>query len=416
MITVKEAKHIILENTQDFGIEEIPFIEAFGRVLKEDIIADRDFPPFNRVAMDGIAINHRFFEHGVRDFKIEGIQAAGSPQQTLDNAANCYEVMTGAVLPNNTDTVIRYEDVDINTLVATITIDEIKEGQNIHRKGSDKSKGTILIKKNTIISAAEIGVLATVGKATVKVAKQPKVMIVSTGDELVDVNENPLNHQIRRSNVYTLVSLLNDLKIPADTAHITDEKQILKEKIESYLKEYNVLLFSGAVSKGKFDFLPEVLDELGVEKLFHRVSQRPGKPFWFGISGALSINDTVVTDKRLENKYQKNTIVFAFPGNPVSTFVNCLVYFYPWYKKSIGVSSEEKTATLAKDITFKPNLSCFLQVKLTSENGQIYATPIQGNGSGDLASLVEADGFIELPKTEDIAFKKGSVFPIIRYR
>nr|BFF39318.1 molybdopterin molybdotransferase MoeA [Tenacibaculum mesophilum] len=396
MITVKEAKHIILENTQDFGIEEIPFLKAIGRVLKEDIVADRDFPPFNRVAMDGIAINHRFFEHGVRDFKIEGVQAAGSPQQTLDNAANCYEVMTGAVLPNNTDTVIRYEDVDINTLVATITIDEIKEGQNIHTQGSDKSEGTILIKKNTIISAAEIGVLATVGKATVKVAKQPKVMIVSTGDELVDVNEYPLDHQIRRSNVYTLVSLLNDLKIPADTAHITDEKQILKENIASFLQEYDVLLFSGAVSKGKFDFLPEVLDELGVKKLFHRVSQRPGKPFWAG-----------VTD---------NCKVFAFPGNPVSTFVNCLVYFYPWYYKSIGVQQEKQTATLAKDITFKPNLSCFLQVKLTSENGQVYATPIQGNGSGDLASLVEAGGFIELPKTEEIEFKKGSVFPILTYR
>jgi len=396
MITVEEAKHIILKNTQDFGIEEIPFLEAVGRVLKEDIVADRDFPPFNRVAMDGIAINHRFFEHGVRDFKIEGIQAAGSPQQTLDNAANCYEVMTGTVLPNNTDTVIRYEDVEINTLVATITIDEIKEGQNIHTQGSDKSEGTILIKKNTIISAAEIGVLATVGKATVKVAKQPKVMIVSTGDELVDVNENPLDHQIRRSNVYTLVSLLNDLKIPAETAHITDEKQILKEKIESYLKEYDVLLFSGAVSKGKFDFLPEVLDGLGVKKLFHRVSQRPGKPFWFGTTN--------------------NCNVFAFPGNPVSTFVNCLVYFYPWHYKSVGVSSKEKTAILAKDITFKPNLSCFLQVKLTSENGQVYATPIQGNGSGDLASLVEADGFIELPKTEKIEFKKGSVFPTLTYR
>ncbi len=396
MITVAKAKHIILENTQNFGIEEIPFLQAIGRVLKEDIVADRDFPPFNRVAMDGIAINHRFFEHGIRDFKIEGIQAAGSPQKTLDNAANCYEVMTGAVLPNNTDTVIRYEDVDINTLVATITIDEIKEGQNIHRKGSDKSKGTILIKKNTIISAAEIGVLATVGKATVKVAKQPKVMIVSTGDELVDVNENPLDHQIRRSNVYTLVSLLNNLKIPAETAHITDEKSILKEKIESYLKQYDVLLFSGAVSKGKFDFLPEVLDELGVQKLFHRVSQRPGKPFWFG-----------TTD---------NCNVFAFPGNPVSTFVNCMVYFYPWYLKSTGLHSEEKTAVLAKNITFKPNLSCFMQVKLTSENGQVYATPIQGNGSGDLASLVEADGFIELPKTEEVTFKKGSVFPILTYR
>ncbi|WP_231517307.1 molybdopterin molybdotransferase MoeA [Tenacibaculum sp. 47A_GOM-205m] len=396
VITVQEAKHIILENTQDFGIEEIPFLEAAGRVLKEDIVADRDFPPFNRVAMDGIAINHRFFEYGVRDFKIEGIQPAGAPQQTMENAAHCYEVMTGAVLPNNCDTVIRYEDVSVNTLMATVNIDDITENQNIHAQGSDKKKDTILIKKNTIISAAEIGVLATVGKATVKVAKQPKVLIVSTGDELVDVNENPLDHQIRRSNVYTLVSLLNNLKIPAETAHITDEKSVLKEKIESYLKEYDVLLFSGAVSKGKFDFLPEVLDGLGVKKLFHKVLQRPGKPFWAG-----------TTD---------NCNVFAFPGNPVSTFVNCLVYFYPWYYKSVGVQQETQTAILAKDITFKPNLSCFMQIKLTSENGQVYATPIQGNGSGDLASLVEADGFIELPKTEEVTFKKGSVFPLIRYR
>lgn len=396
MITVAKAKHIILESIQEFGIEEIPFLESLGRVLKEDIVADRDFPPFNRVAMDGIAINYRFFEQGLRNFKIEGIQAAGSPQQTLDNAANCYEVMTGAVLPNNCDTVIRYEDVDINTSVSTVTVDEIKEGQNIHTQGSDKNEGTILIKKNTIISAAEIGVLATVGKSTVKVAKQPTVMIVSTGDELVDVNENPLDHQIRRSNVYTLVSLLNNLKIPAKTAHITDEKSVLKEKIESYLEEYDVLLFSGAVSKGKFDFLPEVLDELGVQKLFHRVSQRPGKPFWAG-----------VTD---------NCNVFAFPGNPVSTFVNCLVYFYPWYYKSIGLQQETQTAILADDISFKPNLTCFMQVKLTLENGQVYATPILGNGSGDLASLVNADGFIELPKTEETAFKKGSIFPILTYR
>ncbi|WP_428743553.1 molybdopterin molybdotransferase MoeA [Tenacibaculum sp.] len=396
MITVEEAKHIILENTQDFGIEEIPFLEAVGRVLKEDIVADRDFPPFNRVAMDGIAINHRFFEYGVRDFKIEGIQPAGAPQQTMENTSNCYEVMTGACLPNNTDTVIRYEDVDINTLMATINIDEITKGQNIHVQGSDKTKEDVLIKKNTIISAAEIGVIATVGKAMVKVAKQPKVMIVSTGDELVDTHETPLAHQIRRSNVYTLVSLLNDLKIPADTAHIADERSVLKEKIASFLQEYDVLLFSGAVSKGKFDFLPEVLDELGVKKLFHRVSQRPGKPFWAG-----------VTD---------NCNVFAFPGNPVSTFVNCLVYFYPWYKKSVEIPSKEKTAILADNITFKPNLSCFLQVKLTSENGQVYATPIQGNGSGDLASLVEADGFIELPKTEEIEFKKGSVFPTLTFR
>ena len=395
MISVENALQTILESAQNFGVEEIPFIRSVGRILKENIVADRDFPPFNRVSMDGIAIDFLQFKNGQKSFKIEGIQAAGSEQISLENSENCIEVMTGAVLPKNTNAVIRYEDVVIENNIATIQINEIKERQNIHPKGKDGKTGDNLIKENTIISAAEIGVLATVGKSTVKVAKQPKVMIVSTGDELVGVDEIPLEHQIRRSNVFTLVSLLERLKIPSETAHITDDKPILKEKIKSFLEDYDVLLFSGAVSKGKFDFLPEVLDELGVEKLFHRVEQRPGKPFWFGRT--------------------KNCKVFAFPGNPISTFVNCLAYFYPWYYKSVGVKQEEETAILNADVSFKPNLTYFLQVKLSYRFGHLIATPVSGNGSGDLASLVKTDAFIQLPK-DQAEFKKGEVFTIIRYR
>lgn len=412
MIPVTTAKQLILQNSQDFGIEEIPFLQSVGRVLKEDIRADRDFPPFNRVAMDGIAINYRFFEQGNRAFKIDGIQPAGSPQKTMSNASFCYEVMTGAVLPNNCDTVIRYEDVNLNNGTATIMVDEIKEAQNIHTQGKDGLLGNLLIPKNTIISSAEIGVLATVGKAYVTVAKLPKIMIVSTGDELVDVTETPQVHQIRRSNVFTLVALLQELKIPSETAHITDSKEVLKNKIAAFLKEYDVLLFSGAVSKGKFDFLPEVFEELKVEKLFHKVTQRPGKPFWFGSSTPETISD------RNENntKNHRKTIVFAFPGNPISTYVNCLVYFYDWYKKSMGIQLQETKAILAEDVTFKPTLTYFLQVKLANENGLLKAYPIKGNGSGDLASLVHTDGFIELPKTTQLVFKKGQSFPIIKYR
>ncbi len=412
MISVQEARNTILHNTVDFGMEEIPFMESVGRVLKETIVADRDFPPFNRVAMDGIAINHIHFKNGQRNFKIEGIQPAGGEQLSMQNPENCIEVMTGAVLPNNCDTVIRYEDVILENGIATITVDNINNSQNIHPKGKDKTQGAILINKNTLISPAEIGIIATVGKSTIKVAKQPKVMIVSTGDELVAVHETPLAYQIRRSNVYTLVSLLDELNIPSETAHITDNKTILKEKIAGYLQEYDVLLFSGAVSKGKFDFLPEVLTELGVAKLFHKVAQRPGKPFWFGIADALSISEQDVYQDGGNNK----TIVFAFPGNPVSTFVNCLVYFYPWYYKSVILKQSKQFAILAEDVNFKPNLTYFSQVKLENVNGQLLATPIKGNGSGDLASLIEADGFIEIAKTEQVEFKKGTIFPLIRYK
>ena len=395
MISIKEAKNIILNSTQNFGVEEVSFLKSVGRILKENIDADRDFPPFNRVSMDGIAINYTPFKNGKRSFEIEGIQAAGSEQITLKNTENCIEVMTGAVLPNNCDTVIRYEDVTIKNRVATINIDAITNKQNVHQKGKDRKTKDILINQNKTISAAEIGVLATVGKSKVKVAKLPKVMIVSTGDELVGVDETPEAHQIRRSNVFTLVSLLERLHIPSETSHITDDKPILKSKIKSYLQQYDVLLFSGAVSKGKFDFLPEIFEELGVEKLFHKVAQRPGKPFFYGKT--------------------QHCNVFGFPGNPISTFVNCLAYFYPWYYKSVGLETKEETAILTEDVFFKPNLEYFLQVKLSDKFGHILATPIRGNGSGDLASLVNADAFIHLPK-DVTEFKKGGNYPIIRYR
>jgi molybdopterin molybdotransferase len=395
MISVAQALQTVLNSTQGFGVEEVPFLKSVGKVLKEDIVADRDFPPFNRVSMDGIAINHRFFEHGIIDFNVEGIQAAGAEQKTMTIDSNCMEVMTGAVLPINTDTVIRYEDVQIKNGIASINLKILELGKNIHSKGKDRIQGDLLIEKNTIISAAEIGVIATVGKATVKVAKTPKVIIVSTGDELVEVNENPLAHQIRRSNAFTLVSLLKKLGIKAKTSHIADDKEVLQQKIANYLKKYDVLIFSGAVSKGKFDFLPAVLAELKVEKLFHRITQRPGKPFWYGV--------------------KNNKPVFAFPGNPISTFVNCLAYFYPLYYKSVGIKIKEEMAILGEDVSFKPSLTYFLQVKLENKFGHLVAFPITGNGSGDLASLIKTDAFIQLPN-DRVEFKKGEVFPILKYR
>ncbi len=395
MISVEEALHTILNNTQNFGVEKIPFLQSTGRVLKEDVLADRDFPPFNRVAMDGIAINYRYFEYGVRDFLIGETQAAGAPQKTMDTASNCMEVMTGAVLPENTDTVIRYEDVTINNGMATINVDTLTLGQNVHKRGKDKKEGDVLIPMNRIITAAEIGVIATVGKDKVQVARTPHIIIVSTGDELVEVDQIPEAHQIRRSNAFTLVALLEKLQINAETAHITDNKEQLKEKIATYLEEYDALLFSGAVSKGKFDYLPEVLEELGVEKLFHRVAQRPGKPFWFGQRNGKS--------------------VFAFPGNPISTYVNCLAYFYPWFAKATGYRLEEEIVILGEDVMFKPALTYFLQARIEIKYGHLVAIPVRGNGSGDLASLAEADGFIQLPK-EQTEFKKGETHPFIRYR
>jgi len=230
----------------------------------------------------------------------------------------------------------------------------------------------------------------------VKVAKLPKIAIVSTGDELVNVSEIPAPYQIRKSNVHTLASALKNFELSPDLFHIADDKEKLRQKIKSLLENYDVLMFSGAVSKGKFDYLPEILNELEVQKLFHKVKQRPGKPFWFG--------------------KKEQTTIFAFPGNPVSAFVSCLRYFVPWLHKSLDVvQNNEDFAVLAEDFYFKPELTYFLQVKIKNKAGVLLAYPIAGNGSGDLANLTENDAFIELPSSKS-EFKKGDFFPIVQYR
>ncbi|UCE93616.1 MAG: molybdopterin molybdotransferase MoeA [Flavobacteriaceae bacterium] len=396
LITVSEALRIVLGQTEDFGIEEVDFNLSLGRVLKESIKADRDLPPFDRVSMDGIALNSKIFNSGQREYHIENIQPAGSKQLSLENEANCIEAMTGGILPKGTDAVIPYELISLENSVAKVKIDEIRYFQNIHKKGLDRKQGEELIPINTKISSAEIGVLATVGKNKVKVARNPKIAIISTGDELVNVDQTPEPYQIRKSNVHTLSALLQNENLEASIFHITDNKALLKSQITHLLNVFDVLMFSGAVSKGKFDFLPEVLDELGVEKYFHKVKQRPGKPFWFG-------------------KKNKATI-FAFPGNPVSTFVSCLKYFMPWYLKSQGLDYTNRDhAFLGDDVTFKPELTYFLQVKINNEEGRMMANPVSGNGSGDLANLTLNDAFLELPADKDL-FKKGEIFPIIQYR
>ncbi len=395
-ISVEEAIDLVLGAAESFGTESIDFKESQGRVLKEIIKADREMPPFDRVSMDGIAINFSAYQSGKRAFQIENIQAAGSEQLTLNRTENCLEAMTGAMLPKGSDTIIPYELVNIENGVAHIAVEDVQHFQNIHKKGLDRKKNEILIPKNTRISAAEIGVLATVGKTTVRVAKLPNIAIVSTGDELVNVSETPALYQIRKSNVHTLASALDNYQLSPDLFHIADDKEKLRQKIKSLLDNYDVLMFSGAVSKGKFDYLPEILNELGVQKLFHKVKQRPGKPFWFG-------------------KKDKTTI-FAFPGNPVSAFVSCMKYFTTWLHKSLELDQKnEAFAVLAEDFYFKPELTYFLQVKIKNEAGILTAFPIAGNGSGDLANLTHNDAFLELP-SERSEFKKGEAFPIVQYR
>ena len=397
MITVEQAEQIILGRLNNYGFETVVIAEAPGRVLAEDIRADRDLPPFNRVTMDGIAIAHRDIVDGIDSFIIKGTQAAGHEPINLNNPGECIEIMTGAALPPAADTVIRYEDIEIANGKAILIDSATVKGQNIHQKGNDKKRGDILATAGQLITPAIISLAVSVGKFQLIVKKLPKVLIISSGDELVDVCDTPNAYQIRRSNNYTIQAALKQHGLETSMLHIPDDFTITKQKIQESFECYDVLLLSGGVSMGKFDHIPKALSDSGIDKLFHKVRQRPGKPFWFG-------------------RGNNGKLVFAFPGNPVATFMCLHRYFLPWLNKTLGLAHDpEIYAILDRDFTFELPLQYFLQVKLSySKTGHIIATPVEGNGSGDFANLADADAFMELPLAVN-EFKKGEAFRIYKF-
>ncbi|HEX8039875.1 MAG TPA: molybdopterin molybdotransferase MoeA [Chryseosolibacter sp.] len=396
MVTVKEATEIIFNHLFDPGVIRVRLAEVRGMVLAEAISADRDFPPFDRVAMDGIAIDHGQWLKGMRTFQVEGTQAAGQPRQSLQHAEHCMEVMTGAILPSGCNAVIRYEDVNLSGQQATVRLASVMPFQNIHRQAADARKGDVLLEAGTRVSPAEVALLASVGKQEVEVFAFPKVAIISTGDELVDVGVVPAAHQIRRSNTYALQAALSGLGASASVFHLPDDRSEMEQELNDLVARHEVLILSGGVSKGKFDFVPEVMEKAGIHKVFHQVSQKPGKPFWFGSS-------------------RSGKIAFALPGNPVSTFMCFYKYVRPWILKSLRQNVEEASAMLASDFSFSQPLTYFLQVSVKNEGGRLVARPVPGAGSGDFANLKNVDGFLELP-LEKSDFKAGEVYSYIPFR
>lgn len=392
MISVPEALATVLLQRQEYGSETLALSQAGNRVLAQEVRADRDFPAYHRVTMDGIAIRRSIFLEGRRHFRIAGVQAAGQPPMLLSDPDSCLEVMTGAVLPPGSDAVVPYEDCDEGDGGFTVRAESLEEFQNIHRQGTDAAESELLLRPGTRIRASDAAILATVGAANVAVRRLPRVLICSSGDELVEVDAPVTPHQIRQSNRSMLQAALRLEGIEAGAIHLRDDIEVMKAQLGAVLPHYDVLLMSGAVSRGKFDFLPRVLTELGFNTQFHRVAQKPGKPFLFG-------------------SFSSGPIVFGFPGNPVSTLVCYNVYFLPWLHASLGLEDRVLEATLTEDIRFRAPLDYHLLVKLRIEKGRFLAEPAPGANSGDLISLVHADAFLTLPAGQE-SFKEGSTWPM----
>lgn len=393
MISVHKADLIFNQKLPTFGQESIPLQTSVGRILAENITCDRDLPPFDRVAMDGIAIQIDAYLKGQKIFEIEDIQKAGDPCKKLINPSCCLEVMTGAILPMLTDTVIKYEDITVTNKTATLPENlEIKKWQNIHSKGVDKQKGQLIIPIGQKIGTPEMGILASVGKGSVKVQKMPSIAIISTGNELVEISDVVLPHQIRRSNVYAIESSLringyNNLNL----FHLNDESNLIEADLPQIIEKHDVIILSGGVSMGKFDLIPKALIACGIEEKFHQIKQKPGKPFWYG-----------ATEKKF---------VYALPGNPVSTLLCLLRYVIPHLKKGSGAALIQKTAYLEKEMSFKKPITFFHPVYAgQNSSAQLTVVPVANNGSGDFASLQGTDGFVEFNEYQSV-YPVGSILP-----
>jgi molybdopterin molybdotransferase len=402
MISVQQAAALIGSSAVAAPASRVGLAEAVGGILREPVYADRDFPPFHRATMDGIAVAFAALQAGPRTFPVAGTAYAGTPPVCLTDPQTCLEIMTGAVLPEGADTVIRYEDLHLDEEPggrrATPRLLPEKRWHNVHRRGTDGRQGDLLIPAGTRLGPAEIGVAASVGRGTLAVSGPPRVAVVSTGDELVEVDQSPLPHQIRRSNAHMLGAALREAGAAPALFHVPDDKPAIRRTLAGILPNHDCLVLSGGVSMGKSDFVPEVLGELGVERLFHKVAQRPGKPFWFGRSA-------------------EGKAVFAFPGNPVSTFLCCYRYLMPWLRAVLGQPHlPAACAVLDETIRFAPPLTYFVPVR-TYQNAQgvVCAKPLPGGGSGDFANLLHADAFLELDAGTD-TFPPGGAFPLVRFR
>ena len=399
MLSPTQADELIAQHLTCLPIESLPLAQCAGAVLRENIYAERDQPPFDRVTMDGIALCSRAVREGVRRLRIQGMQAAGDPPLTLAGPDHCIEVMTGAALPSGCDAVVPVERITVRDGEAELGPDvSLGPDENVHGRGTDTRQGNLLLAAGTRLGPPEIAIAAGAGMARIRVSSQPMLAVISTGNELIEPGEPILPHQVRRSNAYAIAAALrlHGLQRVADD-HIMDDAAELRRRLKFHLETHDVLVLSGGVSMGKLDLVPQVLEELGVRCVFHKVAQRPGKPLWFGIAGS-------------------GAAVLGLPGNPVSTAVCVSRYVLPALAASQGQTpSRPERMALGAPVTVDPPLTVFLPIRIEIDDwGRSWAIPAPTNGSGDFTALAGTDGFVELPPGPN-TYPKGFVTRMHRW-
>lgn len=399
MTEVAEAEALILAHMPRFAARHEPLGNCAGRVLAEDVRAERDQPPFDRVTMDGIAIAFRDWATGRRSFEVVGTQAAGAEPLSVTAQGQCVEIMTGAALPPGVDTVVPVERVLRAGAAANVTPDAtVRAQQFVHHRGSDRAAGSVVLRAGTRLGPPEMAVLAGAGAASALVADLPRIAVVSTGDELVEPGKPIAPQQIRSTNDRAIETCLTQHRLGVVTrARLRDDANALAVALDRLDNDLDVLVLSGGISMGKFDFVPSVLTELGAKLVLHKIEQRPGRPMWFGVSA-------------------RGKPIFALPGNPVSTLVCATRYIVPALRQASGLPAQSpELVELTAPIEASPTLTLFTPVTLSSsQRATLLATPHPTNTSGDFVTLAGTDGFVELAAKHG-AYPAGTVARLFRW-
>jgi len=375
MISVDTAVKIVTDLTGPLPAKTVPFESALGLCLAQDVQSDINMPPFERSAMDGYAVIAEDTARAPVELTvIEDIAAGHMPTKKVQHG-QVSKIMTGAAVPVGADAVVKVEETEDllphNRVRILRTIDK---GRNISKMGEDMKVGQIVLRKGMPIRPQEIGILATVGKARVEVFPAPKVGIISTGTELVDVESTPSAAQIRNSNGYSLAAQARSLKADVELlGTVKDTKEEISRIMHRGLQK-DILILSGGVSMGEYDLVGDVMKDLNTQIYFEKVALRPGKPVIFG--------------------KKDKTFIFALPGNPVASFVTFELFIYPAIRKMMGFTTLHRTtlkASLEVEILVKRKRREYRPAFLRMHNNQWFASPVEWHGSADLLSTTRAN-------------------------
>jgi molybdopterin molybdotransferase len=388
MIKFEEGLKLVLESAFSTGTETLSFLASPGRVLATDIVSDIDLPPFNKSAVDGYACRRE--DIGSELKVLEVIHAGKRPEFTV-NEGTCSKIMTGAPVPEGADFVFMVEDADEPAEGRVIYTGKSRK-DNIAKRGEDVKRGDVVLEKGRIIRPQDIAVMASVGSTLVTVARMPRVGIISTGSELVEPSSRPGISQIRNSNAYQLLAQVERAGGLGRYYGIAiDDEAVTLKMLSKALEENDVVMLTGGVSMGDFDFVPKVLEHAGVELIFDRMAVQPGKPTTFGI--------------------HNDTLVFGLPGNPVSSFIQFEILVRPLFMSMMNArwSPVEWKAPLATDYRRKNrDRMSWIPVKIDDEGN---AVPVEYHGSAHISALPSADGIISIAIGTDIV-EKGTMVDV----